>query len=152
RSTVESEEMQILLEFMLFSLAQSDGAVDELALRALIELMDNGVGDTRIQRVVDLALERGKRFSKAIQGMRDEPNSYKGMGALFSAVDTITALATRLAPQDQETFDEWLTRVAETTGVSDEEFRHLLSLTGRNLEMSEVAGSEEELETPLDEM
>lgn len=52
---------------MTLSLAITDGRIDDLAVRALLELDDNGIGDARIRSVLQTALEMRVRFSERLR-------------------------------------------------------------------------------------
>ena len=74
-------ELQIVFEFLvLAALLASEGRVDDLAIRALLELRPNGIGAGRIWRVVQFSLDRGYRFSRTLEHYREVPADFGGSG------------------------------------------------------------------------
>jgi superfamily I DNA/RNA helicase len=115
-----------------------------MALRTLIQLEDNGIGWTRLWRVVRYAIDNGLRFHEAVEACADGsvgPN----LQPVAAAAEVIIETARELAPTEDESFDEWLVRVAETLTVSDDKFAYVLELS------RQVAGEVAELEIALEE-
>lgn len=119
-----SNSLQILLEYLLLAQQLSlTEQVDDLAIRALLELEDNGIGAARIRKFVTFALEEHIRFSEAIEIARKGSTAFPGANyaRVIEAVDRILERARGLAPQEEEEFDQWLVRVAEELGLPAED-------------------------------
>jgi DNA helicase II / ATP-dependent DNA helicase PcrA len=115
-------ELQVVFEFLvLASLRASDERTDDLAIRALLELRTNGIGAARIRRVVQFCLERGLRFSEALEHYRNTPGDFGGSGlrSLLDEYDEILTTANALAPGDDEDFLAWVNRAFTGIGVSN---------------------------------
>ena len=112
-------------------------------------LKTNGIGETRIQRVVDLALEERIRYSDAIELARAEPERFRTLAPLVRAADDIIERARRMTSQERESFDEWLTRVAEELRTPAPVFSRLIELTRdvaepvAELELVDTGGDDE---------
>lgn len=104
-------------------LAQSlDGAVDDLALRSLLELEDNGIGKTRVRAIVQTAWDRETRFSEALAYLEANPDAYasNGLAVVLAAVEGIRTRAAELAQAPDEEFAAWITRMVEALGLRGE--------------------------------
>jgi DNA helicase-2/ATP-dependent DNA helicase PcrA len=130
---IDSVDVQRVLEYLILSSALASGnQVDDLALRALLELEENRIGERRLWTVTSLALERSIRFSVAIETLRQDPETSAGLMAVVLAADQIVERARGLAQSGKETFDEWLTRVGDELRLDAETFESLL-LTSREV-------------------
>lgn len=113
---------QVILEFLvLASGIAADAYVDDLSVRTLLELRDNGIGDDRIWKTVDLALSEGVRFLEAVELLRSSPQRINGGRGLVAAVDDIVQCARDLAPAESELFTGWVERVMTVLGISHAE-------------------------------
>ena len=63
----DSEDVQRVLEYVTLALSLRDGRIDDLAVRALLELDENGIGETRIDKVMRIAVDEAMRFSNTIE-------------------------------------------------------------------------------------
>jgi DNA helicase-2/ATP-dependent DNA helicase PcrA len=155
---VESEALQRVLEYLILSTSlTSSDRVDDLALRALLELENNGIGDTRMWGITSLALNRRIRFSEAIEYVQEHRGETPTLGPVVAASESILARARALAQREGESFDEWLVRVAKELDLESSEFE-LILLTSRgvthevvSLEMSDEARDSEETVPETDE-
>jgi superfamily I DNA/RNA helicase len=122
------DELQELFEFLVLAgcLATED-RIDDLALRALLELRPNGIGNDRLWHVVSYCLETGSRFCGALETFRANPSQYpgRGLGSLLAEVDTILLLAHALQPNDDEGFTDWVERAFGVLGVSNDKRQQL---------------------------
>lgn len=113
--------LQMLLEYLVLSqdLVTND-RIDDLALRSLLELEINGIGRERLWTVTELALNRRMRFAAAIEHLRDHPEDFSStsLAKLLAAVDDILERARRLAQAEDETFEDWLSRVCQEVGFA----------------------------------
>jgi superfamily I DNA/RNA helicase len=105
--------------------------VDDLALRALLKLESNGIGDTRLWAVTTLALDQAIRFAEAVEMLRNDSNTKSAMRAVVAATDEIIERARELAQRHGERFDEWLTRVGESMALDAPSFEILLETSRR---------------------
>lgn len=117
----QDEDLVRLQMYLQLATTLAEGDVDHLSLRALLELEDNRVGRSTILRVVDLAIEQGRRFADAIDLLRSASH---GMGQaartrLCAAVDDIYGQARELAPLPTETLDAFVERVAAQLQVEE---------------------------------
>jgi len=148
---MESSEIQRVLEYLVLSTGLINGdRVDDLALRALIELEENGIGEQRLWAVASLALDSQLRFAEAIDHLREDPDEAGNLQAVVAAADVILQRARGLAQREDESFDDWLTRVGEVLNLGPDDFRLILE-TSRgvagdiaSLEMTESASDVEE--------
>jgi superfamily I DNA/RNA helicase len=139
------DDLQRLVAYLVLSAAlATEKPPDDLALRTLIDLEKNGIGWTRLWRVIKHAIDNGIRFHKAVEACADG-----GLGGNLTAVATageaILDTARGLAPTEDESFDEWLVRVTESLDVPEDEYTYVLELS------REVSGEVAELEITLDE-
>lgn len=125
--------LQMLLEYLILSevLDENSDIVDDLALRALLELEDNSIGETRIARIVDYAYQEGMRFSAAIEAAKDLPGQFAPgtYRPLFEAVESIRERAFQMAQRDDEEFDAWLLRVCEDLNLPEDSVELVISAT-----------------------
>jgi len=134
----DDERIQALVEYLILAQALAqEGRVDDLALRSLLQLEPNGIGGTRLWAVTTYCLEHGFRFAAAIEAIRNDPGVFPGGGVqrLIAAVDGILERATQFEQQADETFEDWLTRIAG-----------LLSIVGDDLASVLAIGSEAQAE------
>lgn len=114
-----TKDVQILTEYL--RLAQAGGSLeeDDLAIRSLLELDDNGIGATRIRAVVQAAWEREERFTEALAYLAENPSEYtsRGLTGLLDAVSAIRSRAAALEQREGERFSEWIERAVETLGL-----------------------------------
>jgi DNA helicase-2/ATP-dependent DNA helicase PcrA len=155
----KSDEVNRLLAYM--TLAKSlddDNRIDDLALRSLLELEDNGLGADRLWAVTQLALERRVRFSAAITLISDQPDEFRRarLNDVVVERERISANAAAMVQGDDETFLGWLSRVAEMLAL-DAESRRLLDnvanqiereLADEAIEASGMATGHEQLDQP----
>jgi DNA helicase-2/ATP-dependent DNA helicase PcrA len=129
----DSEDLQRLLEYLILAaaIAGDKGRVDDLALRALLKLESNGIGDTRLWAVTTLALDQSIRLSEAIEKLRNDPDTKGATRAVVTATDQIIGRARALAQRHGERFDEWLTRVGESMALDAPSFEILLETSRR---------------------
>jgi len=123
------EELQMVFEFLVLASSQT---VDDLALRSLLELRDNGIGFRRIWHVVSYCLEHGIRFSTAIDIFRTDAREYPGNGlaGLLAEVDAIVQTTVALRPGDDESFLAWVDRAFSSIGVSNDKREELNQILG----------------------
>lgn len=110
------ETLQLFLEYMtLGETLDATGEIDDLSLRSILQLEDNGIGDTRIAAVIDLSLEEGRRFFDAIEHMREQPGDFGSTrpDMVVSASDEIRARATELRQREGELLRDWIDRVGD---------------------------------------
>lgn len=113
-----SNDLQILVEYM--KLAQlPNGTIDDLALRSLLELEDNGIGKTRVRAIVRTAWDREMRFSDALAYLESNPDEYgsNGLDAVLAAVDGIRARAAEFAQVPDEELAAWFERIVDVLGL-----------------------------------
>ena len=125
----EQERVQALLEYLILSQAlEEEDRIDDLALRSLLQLEPNGVGPTRLWAVTRYCLERGVRFAAAFDRFRDEAAAFPGNGlpGLLEAVDSILDRATEFQQRADETFEDWLTRIADALGIAGDDLDTVL--------------------------
>lgn len=102
-----------VFEFLVLSMhLESDGQGDDLAIRSLLDLRNNGIGFQRIWHVVKYCFEKGIQFLAAIETFRNNPNEFSGSGlaALIAEVDEILEIAGSLAPDSDEGLCDWFDR------------------------------------------
>ncbi|MEX2553545.1 MAG: ATP-dependent helicase [Actinomycetota bacterium] len=107
------DDFQILLEYLILSVRlRESGELDDLAIRALLQLEDNNIGTTRIRRLVEFAFENGLRFTRALEIARTRPSDFPPgrFEPLFAAVHAIKQRASSIEPHYDENFANWLAR------------------------------------------
>jgi DNA helicase II / ATP-dependent DNA helicase PcrA len=73
--------LQVLLEYLLLSEDLiANNHIDDLALRSLLELLDNRIGAARLWRVTTVCLDKGLRFYEGIEYLRRHPSEFGGTG------------------------------------------------------------------------
>lgn len=115
--------VQMVFEYMVLAATlQEHGVVDHLALRALMELCDNGVGEGRIARVVTYCLDNQRQFADAFDDFADDPTLFTGQGVqrLLDARDSILATARELSQNPDESGLAWYERVVELLDIVPE--------------------------------
>lgn len=120
-----SDKLQILIEYLVLAQQLSDfDEPDDLALRALLQLEDNGIGAARINKFVTFAFDEHIRFREAIEVARKGSTAFpsKTYAAVVAEVDRILEVARQLAPLDDEDFETWLIRVVEILKLPQEDF------------------------------
>lgn len=127
RSEAE-EEIERLMQYMeLGESLDARGVIDDLALRSLLQLEDNGLGITRMFGVTKVAIEHGCHFSEAIELLRSGEADYPstGLQKLLDSVDDILAIAKEVRQLEEEGFTEWLNRACQHLQLSDEATQEL---------------------------
>jgi DNA helicase II / ATP-dependent DNA helicase PcrA len=126
------EEVQILTEYLILAARLvDDGTLDDLAVRALLQLEDNRVGSQRIGRLMKLAYDSGFRFTTAIENARADPSLLQGnYQAVFRAVDLIHEVASELQQGSEESFGDWFARACERLRLSEDAVAFLGELAG----------------------
>ncbi len=138
------DDLQRLVAYLVLSSRLGAGEPpDDLALRTLIQLERNGIGWTRLWRVVRHAIDNGLRFHLALQACADGSLG-TNLQPVAAAGEAIIDTARGLAPLDDETFDEWLVRMADTLAVPEDKFGYVLEVS------RQVAGEVAELEITLE--
>jgi superfamily I DNA/RNA helicase len=125
----DEERIQALVEYLILAQTLGDeGRIDDLALRCLLQLEPNGVGTTRLWDVTTFCLQHGIRFSTAIDVFRGNPSAFPGHGVngLLVAVDEILERVAQFAQQNGETFEDWLTRIAEALAIGGDDLATVL--------------------------
>ena len=117
-----TDQHQILIEYLNLTKAIQADSVDDLAIRSLLKLEDNGIGDKRIQAILTAAWERDLTFTDALSFFRECPTAYTstGLSTVLSVADNIRERAVGLLQAGGEPFGEWLERVIQTLNLSDE--------------------------------
>lgn len=117
----EREDLVKLQQYLLLSLALQDGNTDDLALRCLLELEDNGIGPGTLLGVLEVATNAGIRWTEALELLRNPTQAGpQRRRALLEEAERIVELAGELTPREQENFETWVERVAQTLGLSEE--------------------------------
>lgn len=123
RQPEEPDELQRLLEWLQLETSLSTGdRPDELAVRALLELEDNGIGSTRVQAVVDHAIEHKVTFTAALELLRVDPSGYTSTSPqnVITAYDSILERAGEFSQREDETLAAWVLRTASLADLSEE--------------------------------
>jgi DNA helicase-2/ATP-dependent DNA helicase PcrA len=116
-------EIEQVFEFLvLASSLATEGPADDLSVRSLLELRNNGIGTTRVWNIVKYCFEFGVEFLEAIDIFRSNSSAFPGhgLGALLTEVDDIFMVATALRPLVDEDFDTWVLRAFDAIGVSND--------------------------------
>jgi DNA helicase-2/ATP-dependent DNA helicase PcrA len=130
RKGPDPNELQMLVSYMvLASVLADEDRVDDLALRTLLELEENGIGGTRIARVVQYALDKQQRFSAAVDACQLGVVQGVGMQSVAEAARRILTTASSIAPLDDEAFDDWLVRVTESISAPADVFQFVLEVS-----------------------
>lgn len=120
RGNAIGDELSRVLQYL--TLAQRAAAgIDDLAMRALLQLEDNGIGADRLWAVTQLALDRPCRFSDAIAFIEAHPEDFTSrLGDIVTERDRILSLAQELTPNDDETMPAWIARAGGALAVDEE--------------------------------
>ena len=114
-------DIEQLFEFLVLAASiMLEGPTDDLAVRSLLELRPNNIGETRIWRVVSYCFEEGLEFLQAIDRFRERPSLYTGTGIanLLQEVDEILRVANQVVPDEEEDFRVWIDRAFRIIGVT----------------------------------
>jgi len=114
--TATSDESQLFLEYLRLAQGLVRGGIDDLALRALLELEPgNDVGRTRLLAVVRTAISTGVRFSEALEYLDQNPTEFQsnGLARVLESKERILARAHTLTQRDSESFADWVERVLD---------------------------------------
>ena len=125
----DQERVQALLEYLILSQAlEEEDRIDDLALRSLLQLEPNGIGPNRLWNVTTYCLQHGIRFSAAIDLFRENPAEFAGTGlaGLLAAVDAIIERAEQFEQLADESFEDWLTRIADALGIAGDDLDTVL--------------------------
>jgi len=125
----DEERIQALLEYLILSQAlEEENRIDDLALRSLLQLEPNGIGPSRLWAATTYSLERGIRFAAAIDRFRDNPGEFPaaGVAGLIAAVDAIVERAKQFVQLIDESFEDWLTRIADALGIAGDDLSTVL--------------------------
>lgn len=122
-----TERVTALLEYLNLCKGLKEGRIDDLAMRSLLELEDNRIGEGRLWAITEIALERRIRFTQAIRDIEDHPEDFRGrrLGDVVRERDRILARAESMAQGDDEPFEEWTRRVGDAIGL-DSDSLHLV--------------------------
>jgi len=124
------DSVEKLLAYLILSESLSvRNQMDDLALRSLLQLEDNGIGAQRLWAVTHYCLTQGIRFSEAIERFRDNPGEYpsSAVDRLLSACDEIVDRARRLQQAEGEAFDAWLARSCAEVGLEGDSRQAVMS-------------------------
>lgn len=122
-AALSGDSIERLLEYLaLSSELDTQDRVDDLALRALLELEDNDIGAARIAAVRNLALARTVRFTAAVEYIRANPTEFTAnrLGTVVETADQIVSTARGLAQREGEGFAEWIARISGDLDLPDE--------------------------------
>jgi ATP-dependent DNA helicase UvrD/PcrA len=119
--------------------------VDDLALRTLLQLEDNGIGGTRLARVRDLAMEHGLRFHEVLDHIHLGSLAGESLSPVVDASRALISKAEQISPRPDEDFNVWLVRVAEDLSVDTEIFEYLVQVS------REIKGEVADLEITIEE-
>lgn len=128
-ANIDDEAVQRLLEYLVLTARLKEDKTDDLAVRALLELEGNGIGEKRLQRVTDLALDRSTRFLNALDHIAQRPTEFPRLVAVSDERDRIIERARGLTPELGESFDAWLTRVCHQVGLEGDAFERIFQAT-----------------------
>lgn len=146
----ESIDVQRILEFLTLAAAlEEHGRVDELALRALLELENNRIGSERLWRITRLALDRSLKFSEAISYAEAHPQEFATgqFARVVAERDRICAIARQLAPEEDERFQVWLARVATLLSVELDDLTVLIDAAEPvSAEVADIKSDQEQRE------
>jgi DNA helicase-2/ATP-dependent DNA helicase PcrA len=120
---------------------------DDLALRAILELEDNGIGFDRLWSVTELALDRGIRYSRALEYVEANPDEFRRsrLTDVIRERDRILASAEAIVQEEGEPLLDWIARVAEMLGLSPDSHELVRSLgEGIELELADEQETENE--------
>jgi len=145
KQVINDEDLQRLLEYLLLAQSMGVGRVDDMALRALLQLEENGIGVARILTVVKLAMEYRMRFSTALEYIDANRHKFSRnrLGSVADEAQRILEQASKIQQGESETFDEWLTRVAAELDITAPSFGLMVQLTREvEAEVSELDSAE----------
>ena len=133
---VVGDYVNLLLAYLLLAKSLREDRIDDLALRSLLQLEDNGIGGERLWAVTELALERRVRFSEAITHIERNPADYRGsrLGAVVAEYDRLVNHARSMAQDDDEDLLTWVRRVGEAVGL-DASARDLMNDLAQQIEL-----------------
>jgi DNA helicase II / ATP-dependent DNA helicase PcrA len=156
---IEGAEVQRVLEYLTLALSLRENRVDALAVRSLLDLDSNGIGDARIERLMRVAFDGGRSFTDALEDIRGNSGKYpSSLGAVVVAFDEIVQRAKDLQALDGESFDQWLVRLSEALELPEDVYERVLEVSrsvagAEGLELTDVsieATGEGEETTPIE--
>jgi DNA helicase-2/ATP-dependent DNA helicase PcrA len=127
----EQPEIQMLLEYLILAQTLSEEErVDDLALRALLELEPNGIGATRLWAVTEYCRANHIRFNEGIDHFRGHPDDYQanGLTGLLSATDSVLQRAQSFEQGPDETFEDWLSRMCRALDITGDALGTVLAI------------------------
>jgi superfamily I DNA/RNA helicase len=127
----DEERIQALVEYLILAQAlEEENRIDDLALRSLLQLEPNGIGPTRLWAATTYCLERGIRFASGIDEFRNDPRTFPGTGVdgFLEAIDQVLERAAQFQQQADETFEDWLTRIAGILGIAGDDLDAVLAI------------------------
>lgn len=129
--SLQNDEIQILIEYLVLAQALREDRVDEMSLRALFALESNRIGADRLWRIAKLALDRGLLFSEALAYAAANPEEFpRGhFAALINEQERILEQARYIEREENEQFDAWLTRVCDKLGIGQDAFDLVVAAT-----------------------
>jgi len=140
------DEIQVLLEYLLLSddLAENNH-IDDLAVRSLLELEDNGIGDARLRAVLDRCLGARTRYVAGIDHLRRNPSEFgsTGIEGVAQAVQEIIDKARGFAQRDDEAFEDWVDRVCAAVGI-EAEARRVIDAAAEQVSAQVEEGAQKE--------
>lgn len=139
-----SEDSQRLLEYLKLAGSLQAGDTDDLAIRALLQLDDNGIGKARLRAVLDHSLDWGVRFTEALERLREHPTDFAstGLASLLAALDAILVRANTVHHQVGEGIGDWVARVASELDLSEPSTEVLLAAAEAvELSLADMAGA-----------
>jgi DNA helicase II / ATP-dependent DNA helicase PcrA len=96
-AVAENEDVHRLVGFLNLVRSVEGGRVDDLALRALLQLEANGIGPDRLWRITELALDRGSAFPRRSNLSSKIVNPSRGPGWAKSSMN-LEGFSTWLGP------------------------------------------------------
>lgn len=116
-----TDVQQILIEYLHLAKAIENDGMDDLAIRSLLKLEDNGIGDTRIQAIVKVAWDQELTFSETLSFLKRNPNEYSstGLSTVLDSVDLIVERATSLCQRQGELLTEWVNRLIDSLDLGE---------------------------------
>jgi DNA helicase-2/ATP-dependent DNA helicase PcrA len=119
---VEDDDVHRLVGFLNLVRSLEGDRVDDLALRALLQLEDNSIGPDRLWRITELALDKGIRFSEAVRVVDEDRESYSRsrLGEVVDESKRILELAQSLPAQGDESFLDWVARLFESLEIGED--------------------------------
>ena len=129
RADDEDLDLVRLQQYLLLAQALGQQRVDDLALRSLVELEGNGIGETTLRAVRERATSTRVSWAQALEAMRDPltPGPAKRT-ALLAAADEILKTARAVIPQAEEAMDAWIERVIQLLATDPATVDHVHQL------------------------